>query len=264
MFAQQNIEGHDPGIEEMLKAAVQRIAEKSGDKDTSLFHLKVLKLVDAIQLITQKDDLDVKVPETVMPYKQAKDIVLNNPDSIALGECICRATSENPCLEKNEREVCMYIGDLHASFLAEHNDKYRKITQEEAVDVLKFAHEKGFVHCAEFKAEMGHKFVAICNCCKCCCLGVQMWNVLGGTVPVLSPSGYLAHTNENCTGCGICAEECHFLAVEINEENVAVVNSEKCMGCGICEDTCPEDAIALKRDPSKGDPLDLKELIGQQ
>jgi ferredoxin len=33
------------------------------------------------------------------------------------------------------------------------------------------------------------------------------------------------------------------------------------MGCGICEDVCLVEAISLRREPSKGEPLDLEELL---
>ena len=33
------------------------------------------------------------------------------------------------------------------------------------------------------------------------------------------------------------------------------------MGCGVCEDVCLAEAISLRREPSKGDPLDLEELL---
>jgi ferredoxin len=36
------------------------------------------------------------------------------------------------------------------------------------------------------------------------------------------------------------------------------------MGCGVCTDICPEEAIDSRREPSKGDPLDLEELLGQR
>jgi NAD-dependent dihydropyrimidine dehydrogenase PreA subunit len=255
----------DEGVDEMLKAAIQRLGETSADRDTSTYHLKVVKLADAIQLLTQKEDLNLQTPEKVMPYKQAKDIILKNPDSIAVGECICRATSENPCLSSDEMDVCLFVGDPHASFLADQNPKFRKISQDEAVRILKTAHEKGFVHCAEFKKELGRKFIAICNCCSCCCLGIQMWNLLEGQVPFLAPSGYVAEINDSCTGCGDCVDICKFNAIQQDEDGQqAVIIPEKCMGCGICEDKCPTESIVLKRDASKGAPLDLEELMAQQ
>jgi ferredoxin len=46
-------------------------------------------------------------------------------------------------------------------------------------------------------------------------------------------------------------------------EEMAVIDQGKCMGCGVCEDVCPIGAISLERDPSKGEPLDLAELMGK-
>jgi ferredoxin len=34
------------------------------------------------------------------------------------------------------------------------------------------------------------------------------------------------------------------------------------MGCGVCASTCPRGALALVRDPSKPEPLDVRELVG--
>jgi Fe-S-cluster-containing hydrogenase component 2 len=57
-------------------------------------------------------------------------------------------------------------------------------------------------------------------------------------------------------------EACHFNAIGLDEENErAVVDPEKCMGCGVCSDVCPSDWITLRKDPSKGEPLDLAELM---
>jgi ferredoxin len=79
-------------------------------------------------------------------------------------------------------------------------------------------------------------------------------------IPIIAPSGYVAKVSDDCNGCGSCDGTCRFGALTLGEQ-VAEVNVAKCMGCGVCEDVCPIGAISLVRDKSKGDPLDLDELI---
>jgi len=247
----------------MLEAVIQNIAETSGSRDTSTYHGKVMQLKDALQLVSQKQNISLEPPETVIPYKQARDIILNNPESIAIGECPCRAAAENPCLPKGQMDVCMFVGDPQSAFLAENNPKFRKIDQAEAAKILEDVHAKGFVHCAYFKKDMGRRFVAICNCCSCCCQGMKAWNMFGGAIPILAPSGYLAQiSDEFCSGCNVCVDACNFSAIhQVEDEEFYAVDSGKCMGCGVCEDVCAPGAITLAKDPSKGEPLDLAALL---
>lgn len=251
----------DESLEEMLRATVQHIGETALDVATSIYHGKVVKLEDAIKLVTQKEDLCLLTPEKVIPFKVAKDIILKNPESIAVGICPCRAAQENPCLPM---DVCLFVGDPFASFMAEENPKFRKISQEKAVSILEAEHKRGHVHCAYFKKEMGNRFFAICNCCNCCCIGVRMWNQLEGQVPFLAASGYVAQVSDECNGCADCVDSCQFNNISLDEGGQkAVINSEKCMGCGVCVDICPVGAVSLHREPSKGEPLDIEELMSK-
>jgi ferredoxin len=248
----------EAGIDDMLNAAVQRVAEASISIDTSFYHGKVVNVNDAVKLVTQKQDLTVPVPEQVIPFKVARDIAINNPESVAVGTCACRAAADNPCLPP-PMEVCLIIGDPYASFIAEKSPLFRKCTQEEAVEIIEEAHRRGDVQAAYFKKDVGNKFFAICNCCDCCCVGIKMWNQLGGAVPIIAPSGYVAVVSEDCNGCGSCEDCCRFNALTLDDQ-VAVIDRDKCMGCGVCVDICPIGAISLELDASKGDPLDLDVL----
>lgn len=254
----------DEGISEMLKIYVQEITDTSAARDTNIYHAKVLKLLDAIKLVTQKKDLELHPPERVMPWKKARDVILRNPNSIAVGTCACRSVAAKPCLPP-PMEVCLFIGDPFASFIAEQNEKFRKISQDEAVKILEESHKRGEVHCAYCKKEMGNGFYAICNCCPCCCMGVRMWNIVGDQFPFLSSSGYVCEVSDDCNGCRICTEDkCPFNAISFDEDRErAIIDLAKCMGCGVCEDVCPTGALSLRREPSKGDPLDVEELKSQ-
>ena len=86
-----------------------------------------------------------------------------------------------------------------------------------------------------------------------------MWNMLGGAVPIIAASGYIAQVSDECNGCGSCEDCCNFEALSLGDE-LAEIDAGKCMGCGVCVDVCPIAAISLVPDPSRGEPLDLDEL----
>ena len=50
---------------------------------------------------------------------------------------------------------------------------------------------------------------------------------------------------EECTGGGLCADECPAEAITISEEGYAVVDEDECTECGACTDVCPNVAITL-------------------
>ena len=230
------------------------------DRETGTFadgyHGKVVPLEAATQLVTVMEDVTLTELEQTIPYTLARDIVLRNPDHIMALECPCRAARDNPC---QPLDVCLIVGEPFASFVAEHHARRsRWISQEEAVEILTAEHERGHVHHAFFKDAMLGRFYAICNCCSCCCGAMQAHQ--HGT-PMLISSGYVAVVDEGlCAGCKTCVEYCQFQAIAANNGHAAVGPSA-CMGCGVCVSQCPQEAISLRRDPAKGEPLEIQKLI---
>jgi MinD superfamily P-loop ATPase len=49
---------------------------------------------------------------------------------------------------------------------------------------------------------------------------------------------------EKCVGCGLCADKCHFAAIEEKAGKFKVV-PEACEGCGFCEIVCPVQAAKM-------------------
>lgn len=227
------------------------------------YHGKVVPLAAAEQLVTVTHKITVNEPlrlpnlEHIIPYVRARDIILRNPDHMIALDCPCRSSRQNPCLPL---DVCLIIGEPFASFVAEHHpNRSRRITPQEAVDILKAEDERGHVHHAFFKDAMLGRFYAICNCCACCCGAMQAQR--RGT-PMLTSSGYVSQVDDDlCLGCGNCTEFCQFGALSVLNGQ-AHVDEAKCMGCGVCLAHCEQGALSLRREPSKGEPLEIFNLIG--
>jgi ferredoxin len=227
-----------------------------GSTFADTYHGKVVPLTGATELVTVNRDIAGTFPETVIPYEQARDIVLKNPDHIVVLECPCRASRTHPCLPL---DVCLVVGEPFAAFVLDHHPgRARPITQAEAVEILKAEDARGHIHHAFFKDAMLGRFYAICNCCSCCCAAMQAHR--NGT-PMLASSGYVNSVDVSaCAGCGECANACQFHALEIRDGHNHV-NQSACMGCGICVSRCKRHALRLVRDPSRGEPLSIRELV---
>ncbi len=220
------------------------------------YHGKVVTLNSAARLVTVDREIELRNLEHIIPYAQARDIVMKNPDHIVVLECPCRAVRANPCLPL---DVCLIVGEPFASFVAEHHGRRsRWISSEEAVEILRAEHERGHVSHAFFKDAMLGRFYAICNCCACCCGAMQ---AMRNGVPMLAASGYVSQVDASlCAGCGTCAEHCQFAAITVTD-GYSVVDAELCMGCGVCVDQCERGAVRLVRDESKGVPLEINTLM---
>ena len=234
------------------------------------YHSKVMTAQDARKILRLEEDV-IMGPDTserIIPYHYANNIILKEPDFIAVMDCACRMTREHPC---EPVDVCMAVGRTTAQFWLEHGAKFhaRRITQEEALEMLRQGHERGHITTAWFKVATGGRTGVICSCCKCCCGALEARRLTKslerkGRTPVpeiMVPSGYTVNVDRKlCDGCGTCSEVCVFSAVSMDGTTV-VQSFEDCMGCSVCVEKCSKGARSLVRDPSKGDPLDIDAIV---
>jgi Pyruvate/2-oxoacid:ferredoxin oxidoreductase delta subunit len=220
------------------------------------YHGKVVPLEAAKQLVSVQEDVRIENLEQIIPYGQARDIVLKNPNHIVALECPCRAAKAEAC---QPMDVCLIVGEPFASFVMEHHpSRTQWIDSEGAIEILRAEEERGHVHHAFFKDAMFGRFYAICNCCACCC-GAMGANRRG--TPMLASSGYVSMVDEElCIGCGDCNDYCQFFALSVNN-GYARIDQSICMGCGVCVTHCPQEALALIHDPTKGEPLEIMKLL---
>jgi len=174
-------------------------------------------------------------PKTqILAFDDVKNLV-NEARSIAVTPCSCRVI-DGSC--GKPLEVCMQFGK--AADYALERGTGRKLTKDEAIDLLRRCEDEGLVHVGDNRRSVGH---VICNCCSDCCLN---WpSVRTGLGKFVVPSRFLAVVDpDRCVGCEVCLDRCHFGAIAV-EEGSATVKAERCMGCGLCLVTCPEEAIGL-------------------
>lgn len=230
-----------------LRAAVRWMAER--------YHAKVLT-TDQARAIVVNERILRRDLERVIPFRLARQLVLEGPPDIAAYECPCRAARSSPC---RPTMVCMVVGQPMVDMvLRMHPEESRRLSREEALALLEEERMRGHIHTAWFKDAMLGRLYALCNCCRCCCGGIQAMKNSG--VPILAPSGFVAGIDAGlCQRCGACLPACPFDALAEEDGRPEVV-WERCMGCGVCEAVCPSGAARLVRDERKGEPLDVRLL----
>ncbi len=221
------------------------------------YHGKVLTHDHAKAIITLNTPIQLRDLEQIIPYPLARYLVLDGPPAVVAYECACRHARVEPC---RPTQVCMVIGQPGVDFVLEHNPRSsRRLTQAEALELLRAEHERGHLHSAWFKDVMQNRFYAICNCCKCCCGGIEA--MVKHQIPMVTSSGVVAAVDESlCNLCGACVDACPFEAFAATDSRLER-NWDPCMGCGVCVDQCPVGALSLARDERKGIPLDVRQMV---
>ena len=133
-----------------------------------------------------------------------------------MGICSCRygrSKLNEGCGDSCE-EWCIGVGDM-ADYCVETN-KGRKITYEEAIQILKNAEANGYVHQIT-NIDGENKIFAICNCNVNICNALRTSQLFN--TPNMSRSAYTAHIDiDKCVACGKCVEYCPSGAVKLGQK----------------------------------------------
>lgn len=226
------------------------------------YHAKVMSFGDTKKMFELNEDIaatSVKNKQ-IVPFKYAYKILLQEPEYIAVMDCPCKKTMNAPDWTINS---CISVGRKTSQFWVERlGKKYnaRKISQQEALDLIKKFRKKGYLTQAFFKVATGGSTGVICNCHMDNCVSLQATRFAREFDPSFSmaaDSGYsVLHDDAKCTKCGTCASICNFGAIKVFD-GVRTYDRSKCMGCDLCVEHCTQEALSLYQDPKKTVPLDL-------
>jgi len=141
---------------------------------------------------------------------------LKKYDKLSVGICTCRKQQRmrGEGSGEIEGEYCIGLGDL-AEYCVDRNTG-RYITYDEAMEIVKRAERKGYVHQIT-NIDGENKIVGLCNCAPGVCNALrtsQLYNT-----PNMSASSYRAHVDKTkCVACGKCVEVCPVGAAKLGQK----------------------------------------------
>ena len=135
---------------------------------------------------------------------------------IGVGICSCRKQQRIRGEGSGDIEQywCIGLGDF-ADYCRE-TGMGHDITYDEAMEILRNAEERGYVHQIT-NIDGENKIFAICNCAVGVCNALRTSQLFN--TPNMSRSAYTAEVNpENCVACGKCVEVCPAGAVRLGQK----------------------------------------------
>jgi len=176
---------------------------------------------------------------------QEAEKVLELASPVALLHCICRQR----LLAKEERNEHEYtcMGTGVGMFKWERwPERYKGgvkfLGLEEAKKWTREMNRRGYVQIIMIYGERFVGGICMCDYPACDAIAGRLdfgWHCLKGH--------YVAIVDEEqCNGCGICAQRCQWGALKFSvTTDKAGIDQFRCFGCGLCETACPRAAISL-------------------
>jgi H+/Na+-translocating ferredoxin:NAD+ oxidoreductase subunit B len=204
-------------------------------KEFAAVSTPMTRIIPAVDAVANDSNLQ--------PWEDWREI-LKSKRLISVVDCPCRLevkACDRPV------EVCLDFDRTAEYDIASRHG--RKLSVEEALDILKNASRSGLVHTAINDTSVAN----MCNCCNDCC--VEFQSLKEGNVPLsqhYAKSRYEASIDQNlCTGCQDCVDNCNFDAITMvkspgSKKLKAQVDIEACYGCGCCFMACEQKAISMK------------------
>ena len=181
--------------------------------------------------------------QQTLPAGEVYKLIEKYGDELAIMNCFCRQYKNindmDPCDQGLPLETCMSFGAISTQMVE--NGGARRITKEEAIELLASFEEKGCIHTTfHYENNADKDEMVICNCCKDCCLLYSRW-LTGSLSKIYTRAFYSPKMldESKCVGCNLCGKYCPTEATYYDKNKKKLVfNYEKCIGCGQCVNQC--------------------------
>lgn len=228
------------------------------DKETmKLFHEywdgefgKELLRTQINQLRTVPVEKSIPINKKIYSFERIKDLIKRSPSPFGVAECICRKGQDllgNKCKRTELRESCLVFREV-ADYYISHGNA-RPISREESLKILEKAEKAGLI----LQPGNSKRLSFICTCCACCCEDLKSAKRHPKPVDVYITNFYSQIDQNNCIGCGNCANGCNMDAITVTNKK-ANVDLKRCIGCGQCVIQCQNNCIVLKKKKKKTTP----------
>jgi len=202
-------------------------------------------------------DRMIEAGNKVHTYDQVSTFIEKN-DTISVSTCYCRhaAVLRDEDTHGMPNDVCMQFG-FAAEFCIEKLGS-KKVTKEEALQVLKRSEDAGLLHMGQ---NMIENTAFICNCDRWHCAVVNRALIKSKPGDFFNSGFEPRFDRENCLSCETCVDRCPAGALSMGKEDFPEVNPDRCFGCAVCATGCPQEAIKMVNKPNfPSPPKDGKEL----
>ncbi|MCK4382402.1 MAG: 4Fe-4S dicluster domain-containing protein [Candidatus Lokiarchaeota archaeon] len=210
---------------------------------------RVLPSKTSEKVIEVNEDLGI-ISQKILPFEEVEELI-SQYAAFSVMPCSCQTKAKHLGYTNTKPiDVCLSF-DMGAEFFIA-NGIGKRITKEEALDLLIKCEKKGMVHCT-LNAQ---KPDFLCNCDKEHCgilKSAIKFHRLGG----LALSNFRAKIEESikCNECYRCVDICptHAIYPSIEEGGkfIPELNLDLCIGCGVCSSNCSVNRILLEKVENK-------------
>ncbi|UWG98758.1 4Fe-4S binding protein [Dehalobacter sp. DCM] len=198
-------------------------------------------------------DVSDATESVTVPADLMKKLIREATTIVSANSCLCKDAMG--CETYPHDVCCLFLGKGSLSMVK--HDVGHVVSVEEALARVDKAAELGLIGQALWveleqyvwgvNCEDLDKFIEVCFCCPCCCVGLNVAKNASREIKErFRSSGWQAQVQDHCIGCGFCVESCVQSAITI-KNGKAVVNETYCMGCGICKTHCQQGAIKIEQ-----------------